>query len=262
LDVSLVGGEPLIRLKELGRLLPLLAEKGITAMVVTSGIIAIPKEWMGIPGVRVAVSVDGLPEHHDVRRKPATYERILRNIEDRKVDLSWVITQVMMERRGYLEEYLEFWSARPEINRIGMNIYTPQIGEQSAEMLTPEARVQLVRQLPALKKRYPKFWMVDGVAKAFGDSALLSGRMHFFEIVGELLGGSRNPGAAVRLRWKSGLFAMRLWRYRLASSCWHTEGRRPPAREPSDELFDCNRQLYQSSSTRLDQGEPMAPRVE
>lgn len=169
LDVSLVGGEPLIRLKELGRLLPLLAKKGITAMVVTSGIIAIPKEWMGIPGVRVAVSVDGLPEHHDVRRKPATYERILRNIEGRKVDLSWVITQVMMERRGYLEEYLEFWSARPEINRIGMNIYTPQIGEHSAEMLTPEARVQLVRQLPALKKRYPKFWMVDGVAKAFGD---------------------------------------------------------------------------------------------
>ena len=168
LDVSLVGGEPLIRVKELCRLLPLLADKGITAMVVTSGIIPIPKEWMRIPGVRVAVSVDGLPEHHDVRRSPASYERILRNIEGCRVDLSWVITQVMMERRGYLEEYLEFWSARPEINRIGMSIYTPQIGEHSAEMLTPESRRELVRQLPALKKRYPKFWMVDGVARALG----------------------------------------------------------------------------------------------
>lgn len=169
LDVSLVGGEPLIRVKELSRLLPLLAQKNITAMVVTSGVIAIPKEWMQIPGVRVAVSVDGLPEHHDMRRKPATYERILRNIEGCQVDLSWVITQVMMERRGYLEEYLEFWSARPEIKRIGMNIYTPQVGERSAEMLTAEARRELVAQLPGLRKRYPKFWMVDGVARAFGE---------------------------------------------------------------------------------------------
>jgi sulfatase maturation enzyme AslB (radical SAM superfamily) len=168
LDVSLVGGEPLIRVKELSRLLPLLAEEGITAMVVTSGVIAIPKEWMNIPGVRVAVSVDGLPEHHDVRRKPATYERILRNIEGCRVDLSWVITQVMMERRGYLDEYLEFWSARPEVNRIGMNIYTPQIGERSAEMLTPQARRELLEQLSGLQKRYPKFWMIDGVARAFG----------------------------------------------------------------------------------------------
>ena len=168
LDVSLVGGEPLIRVKELSRLLPLLAEKGITAMVVTSGVIAIPKEWMNIPGVRVAVSVDGLPEHHDVRRKPATYERILRNIEGCRVDLSWVITQVMMERRGYLDEYLEFWSARSEVNRIGMNIYTPQIGERSAEMLTPQARRELLEQLSGLQRRYPKFWMIDGVARAFG----------------------------------------------------------------------------------------------
>lgn len=169
LDVSLVGGEPLVRRKELSQLLPLLAERGVTAMVVTSGVIAIPKEWMRIPGVRVAVSVDGLPEHHDVRRKPATYERILRNIEGCRVDLSWVITQVMMERPGYLEEYLAFWSVRPEVNRIGMNIYTPQIGERSAEMLTPGARRELVRQIRGLKQRYPKFWMTDGVAKAFGD---------------------------------------------------------------------------------------------
>jgi MoaA/NifB/PqqE/SkfB family radical SAM enzyme len=168
LDVSLVGGEPLMRVKELSELLPRLAERRVTAMVVTSGVIAIPQEWMKIPGVRVAVSVDGLPEHHDVRRKPATYERILRNIEGCRVDLSWVITQVMMERQGYLNEYLEFWSARPEINRIGMNIYTPQIGERSAEMLIPEARRELVTQLPGLRKRHPKLWMNDGVARAFG----------------------------------------------------------------------------------------------
>jgi MoaA/NifB/PqqE/SkfB family radical SAM enzyme len=169
LDVSLVGGEPLIRVKELGRILPLLSERGTTAMVVTSGVIPIPKEWMEIPGVRVAVSVDGLPEHHDVRRKPATYERILQHIKGHNVFLSWVITQVMMERPGYLNEYLDFWSARPEVYRIGMNIYTPQIGERNAEMLTREARRELVRQLPGLKNQHPKLWMNDGVARAFAD---------------------------------------------------------------------------------------------
>src|SRR5579872_126679 len=48
---------------------------------------------MAIPRLRVAVSVDGLPEHHDVRRKPATYERILRNIEQCTVNIHWTITR-------------------------------------------------------------------------------------------------------------------------------------------------------------------------
>ena len=36
---------------------------------------------------RVAVSVDGLPEHHDERRKPATYERILKNVEGLSINV-------------------------------------------------------------------------------------------------------------------------------------------------------------------------------
>src|SRR5437016_940102 len=80
IHVSLVGGEPLIRHRELGSILPALSELGIFALVVTSAVIPIPMEWMNITRLRVAVSVDGLPEHHDVRRKPATYERILTNI--------------------------------------------------------------------------------------------------------------------------------------------------------------------------------------
>ena len=80
LHVSLVGGEPLVRHRELSRILPALSEMGVFTLVVTSGVIPIPAEWMKLPRVRVAVSVDGLPEHHDIRRKPATYERILENI--------------------------------------------------------------------------------------------------------------------------------------------------------------------------------------
>lgn len=166
LHVSLVGGEPMIRHRELSRILPALSEMGVFALVVTSGVIPIPPEWMKIPRVRVAVSVDGLPEHHDIRRKPATYERILQNIEGREINVHWVITRPMLARPGYLDEYVSFWSARPEVNRVWASVYTPQIGEESAEMLTSEDRVLLARELLALKRKYSKFLMNEGVARA------------------------------------------------------------------------------------------------
>ena len=72
LQLSLVGGEPMMRVRELSKLLPVLSERGIYTMVVTSGVIPIPKEWRALPRVTIAISVDGNPEDHDVRRKPAT----------------------------------------------------------------------------------------------------------------------------------------------------------------------------------------------
>lgn len=167
LHVSLVGGEPMVRHRELSRILPALSQMEVYALVVTSGVVPVPAEWMSLPRVRVAISVDGLPEHHDIRRKPATYERILKNIEGREVNIHWVITRPMLERPGYLEEYVNFWSRRTETNRIWVSVYTPQIGEQSAETLTPEDRENLARELPSLAKRYPKFLFNEGLAKAF-----------------------------------------------------------------------------------------------
>ena len=128
LHVSLVGGEPMIRHRELSRILPALSAQNIFTMVVTSGIIPIPMEWMGLRRNRVAVSIDGLPEHHDPRRKPATYERILENIRDREVNIHWTITGPMMKRPGYLEEYLAFWQARPEVKRIWVSLYSSATG--------------------------------------------------------------------------------------------------------------------------------------
>jgi organic radical activating enzyme len=167
LHVSLVGGEPLIRLRELDRILPALSQMGVFTMVVTSAVVPIPKDWMDIPRLRVAVSVDGLPEHHDPRRKPATYDRILRNIADRRVNVHWVITKAMLERPGYLEEYVSFWNARDEVDHLWMSLYTPQIGESSAEILSPEDRQRLALELPALQPRYPKLLINDGIARAW-----------------------------------------------------------------------------------------------
>lgn len=167
MHVSLVGGEPLVRHRELSRILPKLSEMGVFTLVVTSAVIPIPPEWIPLPRVRVAVSVDGLREDHDERRKPATYERILQNIAGREVNIHWTITRPMLARPGYLEEYVAFWSTRPEVDRIWVSVYTPQIGEQSPERLRQSDRETLARELPLLAKRYPKVLFNANLAEAF-----------------------------------------------------------------------------------------------
>lgn len=167
MHVSLVGGEPLVRHRELSRILPALSDLGVFTLVVTSAVLPIPLEWMSIPRLRIAVSVDGLPEDHDIRRKPATYDLILQHIQARVVNIHWVITRPMLNRPNYLQEYVAFWNARPEINRIWVSLYTPQVGEESPEKLTPEDRVVLARELPALARHYPKLLMNEGVSLTF-----------------------------------------------------------------------------------------------
>jgi hypothetical protein len=166
MHVSLVGGEPLIRHRELSRILPALARMGIFTLIPTSAVIPIPAEWMNIPRLRVAVSVDGLPEHHDIRRKPATYDCILRNIAGRQVNVHWVITRPMLARPGYLEEYVSFWNARPEVIHIWVSTYTPQVGENSPEMLGEHDRHAVAWELLPLRKLYPKLLITEGIAAA------------------------------------------------------------------------------------------------
>lgn len=167
MHVSLVGGEPMVRHRELSRILPALSKMDVFTMVVTSGVIPIPAEWMKIPRLRIAVSVDGLPEHHDERRKPATYERILKNIAGTSVNVHWVITRPMLMRDSYLEEYVGFWNARKEVDHIWVSLYSPQIGEESAERLAPEDRERVARELPRLGKKYPKLLLPEGMGQAF-----------------------------------------------------------------------------------------------
>ena len=166
LHVSLVGGEPLIRHRELSRLLPILSAMNVHTMIVTSAVVPIPRQWMEIPRVRVAVSVDGLPEHHDPRRKPATYERILENISGCQVNVHATITHAMLQRPGYIEEFISFWEARPEVVRIWVSTFTPQIGEQSAEILTLEDRVFVGQELLRAKAHSRKLLMNGGIAEA------------------------------------------------------------------------------------------------
>jgi MoaA/NifB/PqqE/SkfB family radical SAM enzyme len=169
LHLSIVGGEPLVRYRELGTLLPILAERGIHVQLVTSAVREIPREWHGLRRFTICVSVDGLQPEHDERRKPATYERILKNIVGHRITVHCTVTRQLIHRPGYLEDFLKFWSAKEEVRKIWMSLYTPQIGENSAERLTPQDRKRVVADLLALRVKYSKLEAPLGLLGVYAD---------------------------------------------------------------------------------------------
>ncbi len=169
LHVSIVGGEPLVRFRELNEILPQLERRGVRTHVVTSAVREIPLEWTRFKELKIIVSIDGLAPEHDVRRKPATYERILKNIEGHSITIHCTVTRQMTERAGYLREFTGFWSGRNETEQIWMSLFTPQIGETSCEILPGDARGRVVRELIELTRIYPKLDMPEGLIERFLD---------------------------------------------------------------------------------------------
>src|SRR5919198_48899 len=151
IHVSIVGGEPLVRYRELQQLLPKLAERGIYSQLVTSAVRTIPAEFAAIPRLQIVVSIDGLQPEHDARRAPATYDRILKHIAGHTIRVHCTVTRQQIQRSGYLEEFTAFWSARDEIERIWMSLYTPQIGETSSERLNRADRDRVIAELWKLR---------------------------------------------------------------------------------------------------------------
>jgi MoaA/NifB/PqqE/SkfB family radical SAM enzyme len=161
LHVSLVGGDPLVRYRELEQLLPQIEARGIHTQVVTSAFRVIPSHWKDYTKLNVVVSIDGLQPEHDERRKPATYERILKNIVDAQVTIHSTITSQIASREGYLEDFLAFWSKNPAIRKIWFSLFTPQRGATDPEILSPEQRVAVMNELRRLRPLYPKLDMQD-----------------------------------------------------------------------------------------------------
>jgi len=169
LHVAFVGGEPLVRRRELSEILPQLSAQGIDTQVVTSAVGPVPPEWAEVNGLRVSVSVDGLQPEHDARRKPATYDRILKHIAGHPVTIHCTVTGQQAGRPGYLEEFVRFWSAVPETRHIWFSLYTPQLGETSKERLTEEQRRQVVVDLRELRGRFPKLETYSGLLESYLD---------------------------------------------------------------------------------------------
>jgi sulfatase maturation enzyme AslB (radical SAM superfamily) len=167
LHVSIVGGEPLVRFRELGKILPRLAERDIHTQVVTSAVRPIPEEWAKVRRLQIVVSIDGLQPEHDVRRTPATYDRILKHIVGHQITVHCTITRQQVRREGYLEEFLTFWQNNPHTRLIWLSLYTPQTGELSMERLTAEDRVRVIADMRRLRHRFPKMQMPDGMLNVY-----------------------------------------------------------------------------------------------
>lgn len=163
LHVSLVGGDPLVRYREVEELLPEMGRRGVHTQIVTSAFRVIPAAWQKYEHVNVVISVDGLPAEHDVRRKPATYERILKNIQGAKVTIHCTVTSQIADRPGYLDEFLSFWSKVPEVNKVWFSLFTPQRGATDAEILSQSQRRLVINELYTLRRKYPFLDMPDSV---------------------------------------------------------------------------------------------------
>ena len=64
-------------------------------------------------GFQIVVSIDGLQPEHDERRKPATYDRILKHIRGHKVTVHCTVTRQQVQRDGYLEEFVHYLVGEP-----------------------------------------------------------------------------------------------------------------------------------------------------
>jgi len=172
LHVSIVGGEPLVRFRELNTLLPILSERGIGVQLVTSAVRTIPAEWANIDELYLVVSIDGLEADHDIRRKPATYKRILENIKGHRITVHCTITRQMTRKPGYFEEFLEFWTPKPEVKKVWFSIFTPQIGASDEEILSREERGRVLDELAALRSRFQKLDLLNSVIEGFRNPPL------------------------------------------------------------------------------------------
>jgi MoaA/NifB/PqqE/SkfB family radical SAM enzyme len=165
--LSIIGGEPLVRYRELNELLPRLAAMGVHTQVVTSAVRPIPDEWRAVRNLNITVSIDGLQPEHDERRKPATYDRILKHVAGHWITVHCTVTRQQVRRDGYIEEFLRFWDAQPVTKRVWISLYTPQIGELSDERLTKGDRERVIAELMRLRHRFPKLDMPEGLIAAY-----------------------------------------------------------------------------------------------
>jgi sulfatase maturation enzyme AslB (radical SAM superfamily) len=167
IHLSIVGGEPLVRYKELDILLPQLTAMGVHTQVVTSAVRPIPASWADMPKLQVVVSIDGLQPEHDARRAPATYQRILKHIAGQHVTVHCTLTR-QQARPGYVNEFTQFWAANPDVKRIWFSFYTPQQGEDSPERLRLQDRALFVEEITALYAGEPKLHdMIPSVVRGY-----------------------------------------------------------------------------------------------
>src|SRR5262249_33949046 len=126
---------------------------------------------------RVARAVP--PVDRRVNRRPAAGARRAalagdlrshpKHIEGHSITVHCTVTRQQVNRAGYLEDFLKFWTSRTEVQKVWFSLYTPQIGEVSEERLRPADRARVVEDMMALRLRYPKLALPKGLLEVYAD---------------------------------------------------------------------------------------------
>ena len=117
------------------------------------------------------------PEH-DVRRTPATYDRILKHIVGHSITVHCTVTRQQVNRPG-LHRGVPADSGRRKrrSRKIWVSLYTPQVGEVSEERLRPADREQVVADLLGAAAALSEARAAQGADRRLREPAGLAGRM-------------------------------------------------------------------------------------
>lgn len=145
-----VGGEPLLRIKLLERLVNIFPINWI----VTNGTLPLPK----LKNTLFIVSLDGTQKIHDKIRQKGLYQKIKRNINQRNDAMT--NTTLFSLNKNEPEKLLAEWR-KTKIKGMTFNFATPMRGVNRNLYLTSEGRNQIIDKLLELKKEYRNFMFVS-----------------------------------------------------------------------------------------------------
>jgi len=77
------------------------------------------------------------------------------------------VTHQMAVQPDSFQNFLEFWSGRGEVRKIWFSLFTPQVGEQAEEILSPQERFSALGNLANLRRRFPKLELPDQVLRGY-----------------------------------------------------------------------------------------------
>ena len=136
IHLSVVGGDPWCATANWRCFCPSSSSRGIHVQLVTSAFRPLPKAWTRFPSSAwSSPSTASSRSMMSAASLPPTNAFLSRLVT--AVTIHCTVTGQIAGRPGYLEEFLRFWSARPEVKRIWVSLFTPQNGAEGPEILHP-----------------------------------------------------------------------------------------------------------------------------
>ena len=169
LHLSIVGGDPLVRYRELETMIPLLLDQAHSR---AGGDQRLPADRGGVGRrcliMNIVVSIDGLQPEHDVRRAPATYDRILKNIADQNDHHPLHGHRPDDEAAGLFARVSGVLDPRAEIRKVWFSLFTPQVGDQSPrDAATAGASSRPLRTCWHCGTNFPSSTWPEGMIRQF-----------------------------------------------------------------------------------------------